>query len=74
MTVYCNKDLVSNIKRGYGTMKLDTNARSKVSDKICMIPDFKNLKDTWFNEEMMTNIILFTMHICPDQHSPNISL
>ena len=45
-TIYCNKNYVTNIRKGLGVMKLDTNAGSRESNKICKIPDFNQLEDT----------------------------
>ena len=57
--IFCNQDLVTNIRDSDKAMKLDTNAGWKVSNKQCDIPGFDKLKEKWFNEEMMTNILSY---------------
>ena len=57
--IFCNKDLVKNIKKVKKEMYLNTNAGTLRSNKQCTIPYFENLDEVWYNEKAMTNILSF---------------
>ena len=58
--IFSNKAMVMNTCDTNKIMKLDTNAGwSKISTEQCDVPDFKKLDTIWFNDNMMTNILLF---------------
>ena len=57
--IFCNKNLVQNIKNVKTRMDLNTNAGTLSSRQQCTVPDFENFKEVWFNEKAMTNILSF---------------
>ena len=57
--IFCNKDLVENIKDVKSRMDLNTNAGTLTSRKQCTVPDFEKFDEVWFNEDAMTNILSF---------------
>jgi hypothetical protein len=53
-TVFCNPDYVSNIRESDDPLSISTNGGVMKSHQKCDIPHIKNV---WYNENSMTNII-----------------